>query len=170
MTMGRVTVFRTYTAQASSNTAFINQTLLCKAPYCLALLYYIHAQHDKSLPFTYNPASVVQRAGWSSLCRPCSHHFRHPILNYVICRRNRGNKVSILWVRGYYGSIFQNAAKLYITASCLTYVYSEVLRSSEALLINAHAHNVTFDPWRFPLLTTLCSTFSGFLCWGFSEK
>ena len=47
----------------TTNTAFITQTVLCEAPYCVASLYYIHAQHKKSLPFTYNPASVVGQ-GW----------------------------------------------------------------------------------------------------------
>ena len=34
----------------------------CEAPYCLALLYYIHVQHKRSLPFTYNPASVLKKS------------------------------------------------------------------------------------------------------------
>ena len=42
----------------TTNTAFTTQTVLCKAPYCLALLYYIHVQHENSLPFTYNLTSV----------------------------------------------------------------------------------------------------------------
>ena len=78
--MGRVTVSRIYTAQGNSKYIehkpqqighdnkhrLITQTVLWEAPYCLASLYHIHAQHDKSLPFAYNLASVVQRTGWSS--------------------------------------------------------------------------------------------------------
>ena len=45
----------------TTNTAFTTQTVLCEALYCLALLYYIHVQHERSLPFTYNPASVVKK-------------------------------------------------------------------------------------------------------------
>ena len=72
--MGRVTILHTYTAREShnisntnsskmgdgKNTVFTTQTVLCKAPYSLALLYYVHVQHKRSLPFTHNLASVVK--------------------------------------------------------------------------------------------------------------
>ena len=46
----------------------------------------------KSLPFTYDLASVIQRTGWSSPCQPFSHCIPPlPILNYIICRWNRRN-------------------------------------------------------------------------------
>jgi len=32
------------------NTAFVTQIVLCEAPYCLAILYYIYVQHERSLP------------------------------------------------------------------------------------------------------------------------
>ena len=52
----------------------------------IASLYFVHVHHEKWLPFTYNPASVITRN------RPCSHYFRCPIFNYVICSWNHGNK------------------------------------------------------------------------------
>ena len=52
----------------------------------IASLYFVNVHHEKWLPFTYNPASVITRN------RPCSHYFRCPIFNYVICSWNHGNK------------------------------------------------------------------------------
>jgi len=55
---GQVTLSRTQTSAKWAVTPITTQTVLCEAPYCLALLHYIHVQHERSLPFTHNPASV----------------------------------------------------------------------------------------------------------------
>ena len=50
----------------------------------------------KAFMFTYNPASVVQRTGWSSPCQPFSHYFCYPILYYIISRWNHENMYAMI--------------------------------------------------------------------------
>jgi len=109
MRMGRVTVLLTQPRATQNsyiehklqkngpwptNTIFITQMVLCEAPYYLASLYYIHAQHEKSLPFTYNLASVIQKTGRSSLCRPCSQLFLDIIVEHSGLNKKKKNEHS----------------------------------------------------------------------------
>ena len=71
-------------------TAFIIQTVLFEAPYWLASLYYIHAQHENSLPFIYITLLLWSKELAEVLCvghvHTTSACYLSVILKYVMCR------------------------------------------------------------------------------------
>ena len=71
----------------TTNTVFTTQTVLCEAPYCLALLYYIHVQQERSLPLQWSKQLVevlsVSLVHTTSATQFRLHHLQMKLWKYV---------------------------------------------------------------------------------------
>ena len=71
----------------TTNTVFTTQTVLCEAPYCLALLYYIHVQEERSLPLQWSKQLVevlsVSLVHTTSATQFRLHHLQMKSWKYV---------------------------------------------------------------------------------------
>ena len=71
----------------TTNTVFTTQTVLCEAPYCLALLYHIHVQEERSLPLQWSKQLVevlsVSLVHTTSATQFRLHHLQMKSWKYV---------------------------------------------------------------------------------------